>query len=283
MLDQIWDFAVKYLSGEFGKAAGTATGFLVIGWLTRDSALNALARVFRNKKRKIRARKWNTAFVQRGRVKTESAELRLIPLWKKYSGVITYDKPNNTSRYSFFGHFDEGFLTATYKSEEEGTNDYGTWTLKLNAEGTALVGAYVWIIKDGEIGHDFYQWTEGDLKSLTRSSKSDVQGVGVRAALPLPKGALLGELVGTIVLAPTQKSVTVDGEYLDPSDDCTLGYVNHSCEPNARFNGRLLFLTDSVAEGDEITVDYRKTEQIISSSFQCRCARCRKGQAVTIK
>jgi hypothetical protein len=49
----------------------------------------------------------------------------------------------------------------------------------------------------------------------------------------------------------------------------------HSCNPNAKFVGALLFLTDAVGES-EITIDYRSTETAFQEAFFCRCPTCMK-------
>jgi hypothetical protein len=283
MWDQIQDFISDHALGEVGKAVGLGIGSVIVGWLTKDWFLNALAHVFRNKKRTIRGEKWHSAFVQNGAVMTETVKLRSIPFIERYLGVVEYRRRGNSvSHYSFVGQLTEGFFTATYKSQEEGTSDYGAWTLKLNSEGNALVGAYVWLVKDGQIGHDFYQWTEHDLGELAQNTKSNIHGVGLTASVSLPEGALVGELRGTTVPRPTQKSITVDKRHIDPADDCPLGSINHSCRPNAKLSGRLLFLTAPVSEDDEITIDYRQTEREILFPFICNCSHCEKGKPAKI-
>jgi hypothetical protein len=285
MFDNFWSMLSEHFFGDFARGFGTALAAAVLAIAQKDTLLRGLAYVIRDKHPKIRGEKWHTAFVQNGRAKVETVTIRSIPFTQRYFGVIEYHRSFDplVSHYAFAGRFSGGLFTATYESEEVRANDCGAWTLKLDSDGTALVGAYVWLVQDGEIGHDFYQWTRDSLKALIRSSASAIDGVGVFPALSLPKGTLVGEFEGGVVSKPTRQSIKVDGLHINPSEGCVLKSLNHSCKPNAKFSGRLLFLTEPVSSDDEVTVDYRLTEQEFVASFACRCSTCIKtGSSVRI-
>lgn len=115
---------------------------------------------------------------------------------------------------------------------------------------------------------------------MTYRGKSRIDGTGVIATLPLNEGTLVGRLKGTAKEAPTQRSLTICGKHIDPDDDCVLKDLNHSCRPTAKMDGYGLFLREPVDRGDEITINYLDTEDIISYPFTCNCGNCGKVKIV---
>ena len=58
-----------------------------------------------------------------------------------------------------------------------------------------------------------------------------------------------------------------------------LAKAGHSCEPNCQidFEGRALLATTSIAPGDPVTIDYKRTDRRLRQPFDCNCgsSRCR--------
>jgi len=102
---------------------------------------------------------------------------------------------------------------------------------------------------------------------------SKINGIGVFANKNFKKGETIYKIPeGRIINYPTRNSPFI-GNNRWLSDEIVLNYVNHSCEPNAVFEigeePRLVAVED-IKEGDEITVDYNKTE-IGGVETPCNC------------
>ena len=67
----------------------------------------------------------------------------------------------------------------------------------------------------------------------------------------------------------TRYSLLLDGKRIEPTGE--LKYLNHSCNPNAYFSDRWLVASRDISIGDEITIDYFATENMISYPFICHC------------
>ena len=71
---------------------------------------------------------------------------------------------------------------------------------------------------------------------------------------------------------PTYRSVQVDiGAHLEEND--TLGYLNHSCNPNVWVHARRLecIALRDIAPGEELTLFYPSTEWDMHRPFACDC------------
>lgn len=105
----------------------------------------------------------------------------------------------------------------------------------------------------------------------------------VVAAERIGAGRVVLRLDGRVVARPSKYSVQIGADsHLVPWD--ALGspgatsaiwpYLNHSCDPNAIVDGRLLISRREIAEGESITFDYNSTEYDIATPFACRCGAC---------
>lgn len=101
--------------------------------------------------------------------------------------------------------------------------------------------------------------------------KSGLQGQGVFTLRPIKAGAVIFEMQGRMVDAPTQTSVQVgDKKHIE---DNLAKFLNHHCAASAmvdRAKKALVALRD-LNPGDEITFDYRKNEDKMAAPFMCRC------------
>ncbi len=128
--------------------------------------------------------------------------------------------------------------------------------------------------------------------SLPTEDRAGVARVGgafrVLATRDIRPGEFILELRGIVVDRPSRWSVQVGiGEHLDLPPDVSLveqldghpwRFLNHSCDPNARFSGRVLVATRPIRAWDEVTFDYDTTEFDMAEPFTCACgARCCLG------
>ncbi|VGO11543.1 hypothetical protein PDESU_00087 [Pontiella desulfatans] len=88
---------------------------------------------------------------------------------------------------------------------------------------------------------------------------SRIHGKGVYAIEPIDKGAKIGTYHGhrteeddTYVLWVTDE----DGVEYGVNGYTNLKFLNHSCEPNAEFDGEELHALRAIDPGDEITFHY---------------------------
>ncbi len=82
----------------------------------------------------------------------------------------------------------------------------------------------------------------------------------------------------TLQAAPTRMTVQMsETEHIELAPSW-LAFINHSCDPNARFDPdvRHLVAERAIAPGDELTFFYPSTEWSMATPFDCRCgaARC---------
>lgn len=49
------------------------------------------------------------------------------------------------------------------------------------------------------------------------------------------------------------------------------GAINHSCSPNAAVRNMSIVAWECIKAGDQITIDYKRTENKLASPFDCNC------------
>ncbi len=93
----------------------------------------------------------------------------------------------------------------------------------------------------------------------------------LRALRRFRQGEYILDLPQTTVPNPDMYSLEVSpGIHLDCSS-AQIGATNHSCEPNAAVRKGALVAWSCINEGDEITIDYKKTENKLAAPFDCNC------------
>lgn len=80
--------------------------------------------------------------------------------------------------------------------------------------------------------------------------------------LELPKMVQSNPDIYSIEIAP--------GVHIDCSESY-IGATNHSCEPNAAIRKGRLVAWSCIVSGDEITIDYKRTETKLAAPFDCKC------------
>lgn len=99
--------------------------------------------------------------------------------------------------------------------------------------------------------------------------QSPIHGEGIFARSRLPRGRKIAYFEGYETDQDTRYSLLLDGKRIEPTGE--LKYLNHSCNPNAYFSDRWLVASRDISIGDEITIDYFATENMISYPFICHC------------
>lgn len=106
------------------------------------------------------------------------------------------------------------------------------------------------------------------------------------ALQPFAEGERILSIEGEIVPEPSQRSIQVDeGKHVEiPEaemkdlervfDAYPWRFLNHSCAPSARVEGRKLLAVRALAPWEEITFDYNTTEDSMATPFKCRCGHC---------
>jgi hypothetical protein len=102
---------------------------------------------------------------------------------------------------------------------------------------------------------------------------------------PITKGSVILRLEGEIRATPNRYSVQISAnQHLYPPDSFdeldrryAWRFLNHSCVPNAAFEGKNLVALKRIRAGDEVTFNYNATEAEVSSPFHCRCGHCDGG------
>ena len=59
--------------------------------------------------------------------------------------------------------------------------------------------------------------------------------------------------------------------------DCSFsaaGAINHSCNPTAMVKGNRVVAWRCIKPGEEITLDYKRTEHKLAEPFNCNCGNC---------
>ena len=107
----------------------------------------------------------------------------------------------------------------------------------------------------------------GTKKIVVRNS--NIHGRGVFARSRISIGEKIAYFEGYEIDHKSPYSLTLGGRLIEPTG--FLRHLNHSCAPNSYLEGRWLFASRDIIEGEEILIDYLATEKEISEHFQCNC------------
>ena len=116
------------------------------------------------------------------------------------------------------------------------------------------------------------------LPMRTRSPKLDVamtQGKkGLFALVSIDRNEVLIDLNGeNYFLSPTKRFLQIGEKRHVFGRDETVGYLNHSCEPNSflDFSSLCVRALRDIQRGEEVKVNYAATEYEMHDSFRCDC------------
>lgn len=100
---------------------------------------------------------------------------------------------------------------------------------------------------------------------------SETEGRALYATGDFRQGETILNLPTDTMAGPDMFSIEVlPGIHLD----CTrhpIGATNHSCNPNAAIRGMNLIAWNCIKAGEQITIDYKRTEQKLAAPFDCFC------------
>ena len=112
----------------------------------------------------------------------------------------------------------------------------------------------------------------------TRSAKLDVAMTnrrrGLYALVSIDRDEILIDLNGeNTFLSPTRRSLQIGERKHVFGRDETVGFVNHSCEPNSFLDFSCLCVRAlrNIQRGEEVKVNYAATEYEMHDSFRCNC------------
>ena len=100
-------------------------------------------------------------------------------------------------------------------------------------------------------------------------------------AEPVTAGRLLFTLEGELTPRPSRYSVQVGRDlHIDVPQPTSFEvmtrqypwrFMNHSCEPSARIEGRTVIALREIPTGEQITFNYNTTEWELAEAFTCHC------------
>lgn len=96
------------------------------------------------------------------------------------------------------------------------------------------------------------------------------------------QGETIVHLKGPPLTRPDKYSIQIaHGVHIDCQYSLA-GYINHSCKPNAAVRGTRIVAWECIPAGEQITIDYRKTERFpLAEPFACACGHC-NGETLNI-
>jgi len=116
--------------------------------------------------------------------------------------------------------------------------------------------------------------------NLLIKKKSCIHGIGIFATQNIEKDTIFYKIPTDVILnKPNHKWAYIgEGKWL--SDEKVLNYVNHSCSPNSSLDisdQPKLIAKKKIKVGEEITVDYNKTEKNgLRTLCNCKSIKCKK-------
>ena len=102
--------------------------------------------------------------------------------------------------------------------------------------------------------------------------KSRIHGRGIFAERKIPEGKEFYKIPLDNILDHNAPKAAHIGDGLYVLDEKVLNWVNHSCEPNSAIDldKKMLYALCEIKPGEEITVDYDKTE-VEGDKIPCNC------------
>jgi hypothetical protein len=113
-------------------------------------------------------------------------------------------------------------------------------------------------------------WPEEE--ALTFIELDDCRGVGIRARHAFAADSVIHHFSGVICDQISQHSLQI-GQGQHMSETRFIGYLSHSCDPNAALDMTSLKLIArrDIATEEIVTIDYAATEDWLHRQFACAC------------
>lgn len=112
------------------------------------------------------------------------------------------------------------------------------------------------------------------MASLVEVRHKNAAQRGLFALENISQGKTILILPEDTVEKPDRYSIQVfPGVHLNCTDH-PAGAINHSCRPNAAMWKWKIVAFSCLKSGDEVTIDYNRTEDQITNPFTCECGHC---------
>ena len=95
------------------------------------------------------------------------------------------------------------------------------------------------------------------------------KGLSVVAYRTFQPGDTIAQIDGVEVAFPNPNTLEINNKHIEV--DGFVRFLNHSCEPNAHIYHYKVIANKLIKNGEQITIDYLKTESKISKPFHCEC------------
>lgn len=215
---------------------------------------------------------WEAGFQKGEETYTESAKISQL-FGKVWGTIRLYKAPERA--YRMTGSIREGVLVASYEIvEPKETLDRGSFTLRVSTDGLKLEGCGSWIDDEQTVpqGHD-YIWMKPLYRGINgvRIKKSPINGKGVFANMQYPPQTEITYFDGFEVEHGSRHSLAIEGRNIQGTG--SLRFLNHCCNPNCYFKGRMLVAKREITVGEELTIDYLELETPghLRHPFKCKC------------
>nr|MBA4404903.1 hypothetical protein [Nanoarchaeum sp.] len=117
------------------------------------------------------------------------------------------------------------------------------------------------------------------MMELLIKKKSNIHGIGVFTTQLIKKDTAFYEISTNNILNKPKSKCAHIGMNKWVSDEKVLNYINHSCDPNTILditNKPKLVAKRDIKSGEEVTVDYNKTEiNGVKVPCNCKCKNCK--------
>lgn len=110
------------------------------------------------------------------------------------------------------------------------------------------------------------------LKYLKLGPKGAINSVF--ATIDIPENSVLVYMQGKIISAPDKYSIQIDfDKHLGGDSELIDDELCHSCEANSRINFSDLSIRTkrAICAGEEITINYCASEEVLANPFKCIC------------
>jgi len=100
---------------------------------------------------------------------------------------------------------------------------------------------------------------------------TEVEGRGLYATQDIRQGEEILQLPNLAMSQPDMYSLEIHpGMHVDCSTHFA-GAINHACDANAAVRGNKIIAWSCIKAGEQITLDYKRTEQKLAAPFNCFC------------
>lgn len=93
----------------------------------------------------------------------------------------------------------------------------------------------------------------------------------LRATRKIRQGEVIISLPQRTRFSPDKYSLEIAPGIHADCEHHMVGAINHSCEPNAALRNMRIVAFSCIERGEQITIDYKRTETQLAQPFDCEC------------